>query len=86
MIYKYIELITKFIDNTISAEEFEQSFLEMFKAEREILSEKDYTALDSLFGDVDMYCSDEELFEKGDLTESDLRKSAKQTLEILKKQ
>lgn len=84
--YKYIELITKFIDNAISAKEFEQSFLEMFKAEREILSEKDYSVLDSLFGDVDMYCSDGDLFEKGDLTELDLRKSAKQTLEMLKKQ
>ena len=28
---KYIELITKFTDNTIDAKEFEQSFLEMFK-------------------------------------------------------
>lgn len=80
---KYIELITKFIDNTIDAKEFEQSFLEMFKTEQEKISEKDYLALDSLFGDVDMFCADSELFEEGDLTEMDLRKSAEQTLENL---
>ncbi|AVM54638.1 colicin immunity domain-containing protein [Capnocytophaga sp. oral taxon 864] len=36
---KYIELITKFTDNTIDAKEFEQSFLEMFKTEQEKISE-----------------------------------------------
>ncbi|MGF7109838.1 colicin immunity domain-containing protein [Treponema pedis] len=80
---KYIKLITKFIDNAIDAKEFEQSFLEMFKTEQEKISEKDYLVLDSLFGDVDMFCFDSELFEEGDLTESDLRKSAEQTLERL---
>ena len=30
-----------------------------------------------------MFCADSELFEEGDLTEMDLRKSAEQTLENL---
>lgn len=80
---KYIELITKFVNHTIDVKEFEVIYLDMFKKEQTEMSKDEYLILDSLFSDVDMFCPDSDLFEDGDLTESDLLNSAKRALKKL---
>jgi hypothetical protein len=50
---------------------------------RSIFSKEEIDILDGLYSDCDMYCGDIELFEKGDLTEEDLRKSVKEALRKL---
>lgn len=84
-IMPYIELLTEFLEERISVDKFQESFLTKFKGEDKFSSDEEYKILDSLFGDVDSYCDEKsELFDpEFDLTEAELRESVKQTLEQL---
>lgn len=82
---RYTRLLKDFVSKKISALEFEQNFLQLFKAETSFFSKKEFQILDKLFGDVDAYCSDPDLIEdpEFDLTEEELRLSAKEALDKL---
>ncbi len=83
LIEKYVVLITKFVEGTISAPQFESSYLDMYKAETEELPENIYNVLNSLFLDTDAYCADDELRDEGDLDDEQLLFSANNALEEL---
>ena len=80
---KYILLITRFVEGTISAPQFESSYLEMYKGETCDLPENIYSVLNNLFLDADAYCADAELRDEEDLNDDQLLASAKNTLEQL---
>lgn len=81
----YITLLKKFVTRKITADEFERRFLELYKAETTLMSEKEFQILDKLFGAVDAYCSDPELIEDPlfDIDENGLRLSAQEALDEL---
>lgn len=51
----YQELFQKFIDGSISAQSFETTFLQAFKAEPSRMSKELYTILETVFEAVDCY-------------------------------
>ena len=80
----YINLLKDFLCNKITADDFERRFLGMFKSETNCYSKLEFQILDKLFGDVDAYCSDPELLDpEYDITEEDLKFSAKEALDNL---
>lgn len=81
----YRKLIEQFLRREISAKEFETTFLSQFKSEPEGMSDRLYAALDRLFGDVDMFCADDELREHYDLDEEALRESCKRAFNAIVK-
>ncbi|MBW1655358.1 colicin immunity domain-containing protein [Flavobacterium quisquiliarum] len=82
-IEKYRALISQFIKNEIDIFAFEALFLKMFKDEENDIPERYYLILDSLFGDLDMFCIDSSLREDRDLNEDDIRKSAEKAFSLL---
>jgi len=82
----YIELLTKFVEGTITIDQFQESFLTKFKQEESFTSDEEFKILDKFFGDVDSYLDeDSELFDPDfDLTEEELMSSAQETLTLLK--
>ena len=76
----YIDLLTAFISKKISVLRFEQKFLQLFKSEETDLSGVEFKILDRLFADVDAFCADPQLREKGDLDEGELREKCKVAL------
>jgi len=82
---KYITLLKEFVTQTIPANEFESKFLEMFKNETAPISGREFQILDKLFGDVDAYCSEPNLFDpEFDIDEAELRLSAQKALDELR--
>lgn len=81
----YIELINNFLNNTLDTKTFETKYLKLFKNDENNVSDKEYILLEGLFWDVCDYCPEEdELFHPdNDITENELRSSAKSTLEEL---
>jgi hypothetical protein len=84
---KYIELIEQFLSKRISVSEFERAYLDTFSDERTPLGEL-YELLNWLFTEVDAYTDlpigpDEDATQFID--EEQLRKSAAEVLEDLKK-
>jgi hypothetical protein len=71
------------IESRLSAQEFETVFLSVFRGEGDVFSEVETSALHALFSDVDAYCTDPEIRDKGDLDEDDLVASARRFLEII---
>jgi hypothetical protein len=61
---KYRALISKFIDHRISAQEFQTTFLKLFKNEKAHGLSAEFDILDGLFADADDYVADAELREK----------------------
>ncbi len=57
----YTQLIDRFVDGSITAAEFAQSFLRSMKSERRMLGEPIYPVLQELFEDVDAYVADPSL-------------------------
>lgn len=51
----YLILIDRFLDGSITAPEFQLSYLEEMKSERRILGEPVYALLQELFEDADAY-------------------------------
>ena len=83
---KYIKLLEEFVANKITADEFEQQFLQLFKADNNIQPEREFQILDKLFGDVDAYYSDSALFDpEFDIDGVQLQVSAQETLNKLVK-
>jgi hypothetical protein len=82
----YIELLTEFVEGTVTVDQFQESFLTKFKQEESFAFDEEFKILDKFFGDVDSYCDeDSELFDPDfDLTEKQLRSSAQETLTLLK--
>ncbi|PAX52031.1 hypothetical protein CK510_21555 [Brunnivagina elsteri CCALA 953] len=82
---KYIILLEDFLSKKIDTNKFEQIFLQIFKDEEIFYSEIEFQVLDKLFGDVDAYCNDPNLIEdpEFEITEEELRLSAKKTLDQL---
>lgn len=76
----YIHLIESFVENRIDANEFERSYLLMFKKDTSSWTEAEYENLNYLFGEVDAYCADPELRSQNDIDEDQLREAAKMTL------
>jgi hypothetical protein len=82
---RYTTLLKEFVTQTIPAKEFESRFLEMFKSEAAPISEREFQILDKLFGDVDAYCSEPDLFDpQFDIDEAELRLSAQKALDELR--
>jgi len=76
----YRQLVEQFLQREISAAQFEAGFLDRFKNERKGMPESLFSALDRLFGDVDMFCGDEGLREDHELDEDALRQACERTL------
>jgi hypothetical protein len=82
---KYITILKEFVSKKIPANEFESQFLEMFKNETAPISEREFQILDKLFGDVDAYCNEPNLFDpEFDIDEAELRLSAQKALDELR--
>ncbi len=79
----YIHLIESFVENKIDANEFERSYLLMFKNDTNSWTEAEYENLNHLFGEVDAFCADPELRGESDIDEDQLRETAKMTLAML---
>lgn len=72
----YRRLIAQFVAGELSADQFEGSFLQEFKAEATTLPEKEFSILNELFLDVDAYCGDSELRTKSNLDAFQLQERA----------
>ena len=82
---KYILLITQFVIGEITASQFEDRYLEIFKNESNQLPEHVYNILNKLFSNVDSYCDDPNLRDEEDLDDEALLVCAKEALENLKR-
>jgi len=76
----YINLMRSFVENRITVNEFERSYLSMFKADTNSWTEAEYENLNNLFSEVDAFCADPELRDENDIDEDQLREAAKMTL------
>ena len=80
-VMSYVELLTEFLEERISVDKFEEAFLEKFKEEKKFSSEEEFKILDTLFGDVDAYCDEEDaIFDEYFITENTLRQCVKLAL------
>lgn len=84
---KYIILLKSFVDSKITADEFEQRFIQLFKGDCNLQPGREFKILDKLFADIDAYCSDPDLIEdpRFDIDGVQLQVSAKETLSMLMK-
>lgn len=57
----YLSLLKRFLDNELSAEGFQEGYLDMFKHENRQLDPALFEILDTLFGDIDSLILDPEL-------------------------
>ncbi len=81
---KYIKLLQHFAGSKISADEFEQRFIQLFKSDNNLQpTGRKFQILDKLFADVDAYCSPPDLIEdpRFDIGEAQLQVSARETLD-----
>ena len=80
---EYAELIKMFVNRNLSAKDFEQRYLRMFKEDSTIRPEREYEVLNRLFSDVDVFSADPALRSKDGLDEEQLRSSAESALVLL---
>ena len=80
----YIELLHLFLNGQISAVDFEQRFLALYRDDKTMRPDNEFSILDQLFGDVDAFCADDSLREIGDLNEVQLRERSSVALKALK--
>jgi colicin D/self-protective colicin-like immunity protein len=77
----YVILLSAFIERRITAAEFEQLYMVIFKNDPTEWRSPIFNVLDSLFGDVDDFCSDPVLrAEIGGMDDEELRVSAEAAL------
>jgi self-protective colicin-like immunity protein len=57
----YLRIIDLFVDGQISADQFEEQYLKIFKSEKSIVGGDEFRLLERLFFDVDDYVSSSEL-------------------------
>ena len=79
----YILLITQFVAGDVTADQFEASYMDMFKNESREIPDDIYDVLNDLFSDLDVYCGDPDLRDDEDLDESALLSSAEEALRKL---
>lgn len=72
-IQPYIELIESFTNNQINAQQFEKSFLELFKNDFSEFGEKEYKILNNIFYDIEDFCADPTIRDEEDLDEQQLK-------------
>lgn len=78
----YIKLITSFLNRSISLQEFETTYFDVFLSEKR-LGDTLFLPLDWLFAEVDAYIDDPTAFLEPDhnyINEEQLRESAAKTL------
>ena len=68
----YLDLMRGFGERRISASEFETKFLALYKNDATNWSEREFRALDELFGAVDAFCGDDSLRDDEDIDEEQL--------------
>ena len=76
----YLHLMKSFVENKIDANEFERSYLLMFKNDTSSWTEAEYENLNNLFAEVDAFCADPELRGENDIDEDQLREVTRITL------
>jgi hypothetical protein len=76
----YMDLIRRYLNEIVSAEEFERLYLRMFKDDPTIRPSAGYDVLNGLFWDVDAFCADPEFRSAADLDEAALRTRARHAL------
>ena len=84
--YDYKGLIKRFLDREISANDFEQTYLNTLKSEWNDMSGELHDILEFLFFEVDAYVDDPDLLNDGSghyIDEIRLRESAAKTLQKL---
>ena len=79
---EYVSKIRQFVDGDITACQFEESYLKIFKNEEKVLPEDVFEVLNELFTDVDSFCSDPELRDDEDLDDAELLNRAEVALKI----
>lgn len=81
----YVTLLNAFIEGRISASEFEELYLFMFKNDPGEFDPKTYDALNTLFGQVDAFCADPALREQTSdgIGPGELRRAAQAARELL---
>jgi len=82
----YVELMVKFVNKCISGVDFEKLYIE--KRSKDIENNNCYNAIvDEFFIDIDLYCSDKDLFvESDDINEEELRRRCVMALSLLLKE
>lgn len=60
----YAALLSKYLNGEMAVVDFQRAYLEKFKKEVARFDESTFDLLDTLFGDVDAYTSDQELLEE----------------------
>jgi hypothetical protein len=79
MTARYRGLISDFVDQRISADEFETAYLSLFKTDTTQVRSTEFEVLDGLFADVDDYVGDPELRSRaGGLDGDQLRSRARE--------
>lgn len=78
MLENYRDLIRRFVNGAISADEFEADYLARFKDDPNQVTGEEFDILDELFADVDDYASDPTLrASTGGISGEDLRARAR---------
>lgn len=86
MTAKYREVIWKFINHQLSAQDFESSYLEIFKHDEDQSLSPEFDVLEALFFDVDDYVADPGLRrEVHGLNDEELRHRAREAYRKLYK-
>lgn len=83
-IQPYIDLVGSFTTNQIDAQQFEKSFLELFKNDFSQFKEKEYEILNSIFYDVEDFCADPTIRDDEDLDEQQLKTRSEMHLKELR--
>jgi self-protective colicin-like immunity protein len=74
MVAKYKDLISKFVNRQVSAQNFESAYLMVFKTDKDQVPSSEFDVLEKLFFAVDDYVADPELRKKvGGLNDEELR-------------
>lgn len=84
-IERYMFLMQEFVGGSLTANQFETEYLDLFKSDETIWEEKVFLVLDKLFSDVDSFCAESSIRRSGDLNEADLRDAARDAYEKISK-
>lgn len=81
----YVVLISAFVEDRLTASEFEQLFLALFKLDPGGRPQFEYAALEQLFGDVDAFVDDVGLRQQtlDGIGPDELRRSALRSLQLI---
>ena len=83
-IQPYIDLVESFTNSQISAQQFEKSYLELFKNDSSQFGEREYEVLNNIFYDVEDFCADPTIRDEDDLDERQLKTKSEKHLQELR--